>query len=136
MKNRTLSFLATILIAFTITTVYLLPKTIPQWHLPEDAKSRLGKGRIYEIKYSPDGTKLAVASGIGVWIYDAQSGEELDLLLGHTRSVYTVAFSPDGTTLASGSGDDTIRLWNTHTGTHIRTLTGHTGFGQERCFQS
>jgi len=28
--------------------------------------------------------------------------------------------------LASGSGDKTIKIWNTHTGSEIRTLTGHT----------
>ena len=64
----------------------------PQWDLPEGAKARLGKGRISEITYSPDGNRLAVASGIGIWIYDARSGEELDLLTGHSGRVYSVAF--------------------------------------------
>ena len=61
----------------------------PQWHLPEGATARLGKGRISgEIAYSPDGTRLAVAGSIGIWLYDAQTGEALDLLTGHTSVVY------------------------------------------------
>ncbi len=114
---------------FLIVSTNYLPicfaQDYTQWNLPEGAKARLGKGSTYEIKYSPDGTKLAVASNIGIWIYDAQTGQELDLW--HTGSVYSVAFSPDRNTLATGGYDGTIRLWNAHTGQHIRTLTGHTG---------
>ena len=69
------------------------------------------KGEINEIAYSPDGTRLAVASSIGIWIYNAQTGQELDLLTGHTGRVNSVAFSPDGRTLASGSRDGTVLLW-------------------------
>ena len=41
-----------------------------QLNLPEGAVARLGKGRFPEIQYSPDGTRLAVASTIGIWLYD------------------------------------------------------------------
>ena len=34
-------------------------------------------------------------------------------------------FAPDGLTLASGSSDNTIRLWDVHTGEHVQTLEGH-----------
>ena len=40
-----------------------------QWSLPEGAKARLGKGWVSGIAYSPDGTRLAVASSIGIWLY-------------------------------------------------------------------
>ena len=94
--------------------------------LPEGAKARLGKGKINEIKYSPDGTRLAVASSIGIWIYDAQTGEELELIRGHTSGVNSVSFSPDGSTMASGSEDSDVRLWDANTGGPLHTLTGHT----------
>lgn len=82
--------------------------------LPEGAKARFGKGRIHQVKYFPDGKRLAVATSIGIWIYDVQTGEALDLLTGHTAPVKSIAFSPDGETLATGSVDNTIRLWDTH----------------------
>ena len=88
---------------------------------------RLGKGTIREIQYSPDGTRLAIASGIGIWLYDTATGQEVALLTGHMGGVGNVSFSPDGRTLASVSGRE-IRLWNAVTGvpTHTQTLTGHT----------
>ena len=98
--------------------------------MPEGATARLGKGSISDIAYSPDGARLAVASTIGVWIYDAHTGAEIALLTGHTRDwSQSVAFSPDGGTLAgaSGSWDGTIHLWDAVTGEHGQTLEGHTG---------
>ena len=46
--------------------------------------------------------------------------------LEHGSNVNSVAFSPDGSTIASGSNDDTVRLWDAHTGQRKRTLQGHT----------
>ena len=99
----------------------------PQWRLPENVEARLGRGRLVEMRYSPDGTRLAVASSIGIWFYDTATLQEVDLFTGHTSWVTSIAFSPDGGTLASGAGwqDNTIRLWDAVTGEHKRTLTGH-----------
>ena len=37
-----------------------------------------------------------MASGTEIWLYDTQTGEELDLITGHTDMVISMAFSPDG----------------------------------------
>ena len=103
-----------------------------QFNLPEDAKRRLGKGRIVDMAYSPDGTRLAVATSIGIWIYDSQTGREVDILQGHTREITGIAYAPDGRTLASSSAgedylilaDDTLILWDTVSGTRKATLPG------------
>ncbi len=73
-----------------------------QWELPKAAKERLGKGGIRSMQFSPDGSQLAVGSNIGVWLYDAKTGNEIDLFPGICESV---AFSPDGRFLVNGGGD-------------------------------
>ncbi|MEG4579789.1 hypothetical protein QUA71_09290, partial [Microcoleus sp. MON1_C5] len=50
----------------------------------------------------------------------------LRTLVGHTQSVYAVAITPDGKTAISASSDNTLKIWDTETGTEVRTLTGHT----------
>ena len=94
------------------------------WHLPDGATVRLGKGYIGDIAFSPGGQYLAVASGIGVWIYEVATSRAL-MLIPTASSVESVSFSPDGATLASGSPDGTIRLWDVATGEPIGTLQGH-----------
>ena len=93
----------TLLILLTLFSLNTFAQDSPQWHLPDGATARLGKGWISELAYSPDGTRLAVGGGIGIWLYDTATDQEVSLLTGHRGSVYSVAFSPDGRTLASGS---------------------------------
>ncbi len=94
-----------------------------RWSLPEGAKARLGKGRISGIAYSPDGTRLAVPSNIGIWLYNAESGDEVALISDRTRRIRSVAYSPDGSILASGDGS-TVQLWDAVTGQHKATFRG------------
>ena len=84
-----------------------------RWGLPDGAKMRLGKGRIYEVEFSPHGKYFAVASTIGIWIYDAQTGNELSLLRDENPYIDSIAFSPDGSMLAYASDGEYVRILDT-----------------------
>ena len=126
MMKKTLLYLSTPLIILTLAVA--LPTTYAQdytqFNLLEGAKARFGKGTIRDLTYSPDGNRLAVATSAGIWIYDAHTGDELDVLLGHTERRESVAYSPDGTLLASGGNGGDLRLWDANTGTPLHTLIG------------
>lgn len=50
---------------------------------------------------------------------------QLQIRTGHSGTVNAVAFSPDGRYLASASADKTVRVWDTDTGSEIKTIVGH-----------
>ena len=93
------------------------------WELPEGAKRRLGKGMFTDMQLSSDGTRLAIASSTGIWLYDVNTGKETSLLTNNTDLIGLVAFSPDGKTLASIGGSNTCRIWDVENQSLLSTFT-------------
>ncbi len=120
MKNKLFSILTVLFILLTFTHSSIakdLQDDPQQGDFPDGVKVHTGKGSINDIKYSPDGTRLAMTNTKGIWLYDAQTGDALVQFIGFTDSAATIAFSPDGNILiGSGTKDNTIRLWDAHTG--------------------
>ncbi|MCG9129422.1 PD40 domain-containing protein [Candidatus Poribacteria bacterium] len=111
------------LLLFLPLNVYAQDYT--EWELPNGTFKRLGKGEITgNIIFSPDNSLIAVASSIGVWLYDANTGIEQDLFTNHSRRINSVSFSPDGNTLASSSSGEFL-LWDVSTGNLLSVLSAH-----------
>ena len=99
----------------TIPTLFIccfsaIAQDSTQFSLPEGAIARLGKGTLGKIHFSPDGSRLAVSSSIGIWFYDPKTGKALELLR-YTDGVspFAFAYSPDGNTIASaGTNEMTV----------------------------
>ena len=96
-----------------------------EWEFSKEAKARLGKGGINALQFSPDGTQIAVGSDIGTWVYDVQTGKEVDMFRGMCQSI---AFSPDGRFIASSGGKYTSHegfcLWEVATGQKVELIDG------------
>ncbi len=94
------------------------------WHLPPAATARLDKGALGSgdraVALSGDGRCLAVASAIGVWLYEAATSRA-QALLPTESAVHSVAFSLDGT-LAAGLDNGRVELWEVETGERTGTL--------------
>lgn len=92
--------------------------------LPEGAIARLGKGGINIMRFSPDGTRLAVGTDVAVWLYDVPDAKETALFTQHNGQVNAIAFSTDGKILASGGfNNPIIQLWDLDTDSQLSTLT-------------
>jgi WD40 repeat protein len=83
--------------------------------------------------FSPDGTKLVVASRgndkpgdpVGAAVWDVAGRKKVADLAGHTGGVFAAAFGPDGAAVATASADFTARLWDAATGQERHALRGH-----------
>ncbi|KAK7687618.1 hypothetical protein QCA50_008832 [Cerrena zonata] len=78
------------------------------------------------ISFSPDG-KLIVTAGRNIYIWNADTGDLVCTLKGHTAEVRIVIFSPDGRRVVSGAEDKTICIWDVKTQKCQRVLREHTG---------
>jgi hypothetical protein len=79
------------------------------------------------VAISPDGRRIVTGS----WdrtakVWDAETGQELLSLTGHTGRVWNVAISPDGRRVVTGSDDRMAKVWDADTGQELLSLTGHT----------
>jgi WD40 repeat protein len=78
---------------------------------------------------SPDGTRLACVWNEGEWgrigVFDATSGKQTAVCVGHRGGTDCLTFGHDGTRLASGGEDRAACLWDAASGAILATFRGH-----------
>jgi len=91
----------------------------------------VGEGGDYlGLTFSPDGTRLAIASRDEfVRLMDPVTGKVVRTLVGHTAPVNQVVFAPDGSYLLSAADDGTILRWDPNTGAQL-TVLGDSVYGK------
>jgi WD40 repeat protein len=99
------------------------------WGLKDQDKTIFARDgdEIWDVAYSPDGTRLAWTTGDHtVSVCDARTGEPIYSRTDPRFGPNCVRFSPDGRTLAIG-GARGVQIWDAATWHEVRELRGHTG---------
>ena len=91
---------------------------------------------IESVAFNPDGKTIVSCGGNNIHLWDSDTNQLLETLIGHTESVNSVILSPDGETIASASDDGTIRLWNVNTREPLKTLMAHADSANSVVFSS
>ncbi|CAI9101816.1 OLC1v1039233C1 [Oldenlandia corymbosa var. corymbosa] len=82
--------------------------------------------RLSRIAFHPMGKYLGTTSFDKTWrLWDVETGEELLLQEGHSRSVYGISFQGDGALVATCGLDALVRVWDLRSGGGILALEGH-----------
>jgi WD40 repeat protein/serine/threonine protein kinase len=81
------------------------------------------RAKVTAVSWSPDGKRLATASGDGTAkLWEAASSRELLTLKGHMSAVLSVCWSPDGKRLVTASGDGAAKVWDAADGRELLAL--------------
>lgn len=86
--------------------------------------ARFGRGWVQTAAWSPDGTRLAIAASIGVWVYDAADWDAEPALFETDYRVTWTEFSPGGGLLAVGLADGTAQAFDVATGEFFERVIG------------
>jgi len=90
------------------------------------ALSTSGNVNLLTLSLSSDQSELSTSSPDYSSRWEMATGNEFGMMLtGHQDLVNCLAFSPDGKQLVSGSSDQTLKIWDLHTGSCLDTQMSH-----------
>ena len=94
------------------TPLSLDDSDIAKWALPEGAITRLGRGCLRDMAFSPDGQHFVVGTNIGLWLYEPSTLSPIALWETDRGYIDSVTFSPDSQWIALHRYHEAIRVWD------------------------
>ena len=88
------------------------------------------------VAINPNSKNFITSTSNRIFIYDLNTGKELDTLSAsnrHHNTYYAMAISPDGKILAVGGSGNYINIWNLETKQEIHQISGHSSVGRSLC---
>lgn len=82
-------------------------------------------GSTEDVRFLPDGKRVVLATGKGVFLWDLDAGAMIHDFSGYREWVTSVALSGDGRRVVTGGHDRAVRLWDVESGKQIVTLGLH-----------
>ena len=98
---------------------------VTTWALPEGAVARLGRGGIRDMAFSPDGQYFAVASAIGLWLYELPTLFPIALWDTERGMTDSVTFSPDNRRIVTHTFSGDLKIWDVERGVCIEEVNKH-----------
>lgn len=78
------------------------------------------------IEFSPDGKYFATGDrNGGLFVWEADSGNEVFTLKAHTKSITGISWRQDGKIVASSSEDMSVRVWELNNGRQVKSWNAH-----------
>lgn len=91
-------------------------RTIDRWQTEQSGKTPVAS-------FNADGTCVVTASpDYSVRVREAQTGNEIAILRGHSKALCSAEFSSDGGLIVTTSRDHTARVWDLTTGKQVAVL--------------
>lgn len=81
---------------------------------------RYGLGKLEQFAWSPDGKQIAAASSIGVYLFEAETLEQIRFI-GTDVNLNCIAYSPDGKIIAVGNYRG-VQFWSVQSGKQVKAF--------------
>ena len=94
-----------------------------------------GEGCVHSAAFSPDGTRVATASGDGaVFVWQVSDGRCIEELPKRDGPIFSVKFSARGDRIVTAGADGRACIWDTRALSLIGELAGHTSWIRDVAF--
>ena len=80
------------------------------------------KGKVNNLVYSPDGTRLAATTDSGnVYLWETANWNPIEPLNGSSSAAFSLSFSPDNTRMAASFINGGLKMWDIQNGKEVRS---------------